>query len=1155
MSLFVPAAAAWARRHWSWSNDRQAWQERGALAVVLTGFVVLIGYGPRLAFGPRVALGAILVGGVVVLSWRGWIRLFGPVLVYDLVRTARRPQQLLLRGLYAAFLLAVLFVVYVGWGFRRDFGVRDFFTGAALDGHALADFANSFFLAFLIVQFVAACLLTPACTAPALPDDRESKTLEFLFTTDLHSREIVLGLATARLANLMLLLLTGLPVLALMQFLGGIDPRLLLAGFAFTGLTMLSLTGLAIVVAVYARNPRQAVVRTYLAALAYLVAAQLSWLLLLPVLGWASYPSTATWSSPLEVEDLVEAFNTGNPVAVVIQLMAGLGAGKSLDALLPDALGKYAWFHGLTAAGFLIWALLRLRAVTLRELVPAARPKPAKKARRRWLGVGNWPLVWKELVAERGVRLGWMGRIAVGVLVPVSFLPALGIVYYYRVLGAPHEDPEEFATAMNLWVRGMGTFVACLLLVGVATRAAESISGERRRQTLDSLLTTRLSRGAILASKWLGSIAGPRWGFAWLILIGVVGICTGGLDWRAAPTLILVWVVYAAFLAGLGLWMSVTSRTPRRALLGTLLATAVLGGGHLLFWVIGLALIPGAGGSGPTWQAWLELQAFGLTPPVALVILATPAREWGGWTAADWQWVRELVIHGLTLWVMAAAVCAAQAAIRFLAPISPRTSWPRWAGGLGLASLLLLAGWYVLRGTTAAERLRDAIAETDRLDPGWRLEDLEAKRAVIADADNGALQVPAIPDERTAARRPRWYPGKQWPTEGLDQLLQDLEPHVQLDAGQIEALTENLEDVEQTLIQARRMADFPHGRSPIEYTKDAISTLLIYTQSKRQIANLLAYDALLCAQENDGDTALADCRGMVNTAGAIGDEPGLISQLCRLACCRLALLRLERILAQTQPSERALAALQHRLEKEAEEPTLLIAARGERAIFDRFFEAMGNGDIPLQRIWYGRAFYDVNVSWLDRLMLASGLSVAHHRAAHLHFANEYVELAKLPYEAQGPGRQELSERVADLTGVVHNVVWPSGRPLTIVLQFELHKRQAIFLRCAIVLLACERYRRAHGQWPASLEMLVPQHLGRIPLDPYDGQPLRYRQRQGGIVVYSIGPDGCDNGGTLSTAPFNIKGPHAYGRADEDDKDMGYRLWDVDLRRQPPKSTK
>ena len=89
-------------------------------------------------------------------------------------------------------------------------------------------------------------------------------------------------------------------------------------------------------------------------------------------------------------------------------------------------------------------------------------------------------------------------------------------------------------------------------------------------------------------------------------------------------------------------------------------------------------------------------------------------------------------------------------------------------------------------------------------------------------------------------------------------------------------------------------------------------------------------------------------------------------------------------------------------------------------------------------------------------------------------------------------------------------------------------------------LAAERYRQARGRWPDSLADLVPGQLAALPLDPYDGQPLRWRRLPYGIVIYSVGRDGEDNGGKLDRA-----NPYTQGT------DLGVELWDVPHRRQPP----
>jgi type II secretory pathway pseudopilin PulG len=96
------------------------------------------------------------------------------------------------------------------------------------------------------------------------------------------------------------------------------------------------------------------------------------------------------------------------------------------------------------------------------------------------------------------------------------------------------------------------------------------------------------------------------------------------------------------------------------------------------------------------------------------------------------------------------------------------------------------------------------------------------------------------------------------------------------------------------------------------------------------------------------------------------------------------------------------------------------------------------------------------------------------------------------------------------------------------------------LRCAVAATALERYRLAHGRWPDSLAALVPEFLREVPTDPYDGAPLRFRRLVDQVIVYSVGADGEDDGGNVTWLHPNTPGT-----------DLGFRLWNVDRRRQPP----
>jgi hypothetical protein len=154
-------------------------------------------------------------------------------------------------------------------------------------------------------------------------------------------------------------------------------------------------------------------------------------------------------------------------------------------------------------------------------------------------------------------------------------------------------------------------------------------------------------------------------------------------------------------------------------------------------------------------------------------------------------------------------------------------------------------------------------------------------------------------------------------------------------------------------------------------------------------------------------------------------------------------------------------------------------------------------------------------------------------ASYLRAMNEAVEIARLPLEEQAPKYRAWRERY----GHVENV--GDGFCLFRRVEFALLRGHAD-LRCARAALAAERYRRSHGDWPQSLADLVPRFLPTVPLDPFDGKPLRYRKTDHGAIVYSVGEDGCDDGGDPNPPPNAIP-----------PRDVVFKLWNVDQRRQPP----
>jgi len=71
-------------------------------------------------------------------------------------------------------------------------------------------------------------------------------------------------------------------------------------------------------------------------------------------------------------------------------------------------------------------------------------------------------------------------------------------------------------------------------------------------------------------------------------------------------------------------------------------------------------------------------------------------------------------------------------------------------------------------------------------------------------------------------------------------------------------------------------------------------------------------------------------------------------------------------------------------------------------------------------------------------------------------------------------------------------------------------------------LALRAYKLAHGAYPATLADLSPQIMKTQPTDPFTaGQPFRYKRTGTSFILYSVGPDGTDDGGRpIDAGPGN-----------------------------------
>jgi hypothetical protein len=74
------------------------------------------------------------------------------------------------------------------------------------------------------------------------------------------------------------------------------------------------------------------------------------------------------------------------------------------------------------------------------------------------------------------------------------------------------------------------------------------------------------------------------------------------------------------------------------------------------------------------------------------------------------------------------------------------------------------------------------------------------------------------------------------------------------------------------------------------------------------------------------------------------------------------------------------------------------------------------------------------------------------------------------------------------------------------------EREDMRLALTRLAFALAEYRAGHGSYPAKLADLVPKYVAAVPRDIFSGGELRYKPRGDGYLLYSVGPNGKDDGG-------------------------------------------
>ncbi len=312
-----------------------------------------------------------------------------------------------------------------------------------------------------------------------------------------------------------------------------------------------------------------------------------------------------------------------------------------------------------------------------------------------------------------------------------------------------------------------------------------------------------------------------------------------------------------------------------------------------------------------------------------------------------------------------------------------------------------------------------------------------------------------------------------------------------LNPNNVEAIIFDLPANKETLEFLDRAAAIEHCRYDLDFSQEV--TQNPYLNEIKRCMQLLAEQTMLLAHQGDGEAAVKNIARQLALAQSLKKEPVQISQLVHMACVAFSRQSVEYTLNRTTLNDEQLASLQQRLSHVYQDDPMVMALIGGRCFIISYMDdpqQLGLPAIPggLLRI----------TGVLDRNFLMS-----------LKVLGQYIDAMKLPAQQRLSRCREISAEVDELS-IFYSLAKIVMSGLEKIVQIDL--RVAAEADCTRVALGIERYRLAKGSLPKVLDDLVPQYIDKVPIDPFDGKPLRYKLTEPGYIVYTIGEDGTDEGG-------------------------------------------
>ena len=321
-----------------------------------------------------------------------------------------------------------------------------------------------------------------------------------------------------------------------------------------------------------------------------------------------------------------------------------------------------------------------------------------------------------------------------------------------------------------------------------------------------------------------------------------------------------------------------------------------------------------------------------------------------------------------------------------------------------------------------------------------------------------------------------------------------------------ETVAQNLAKLQPVLEKFDKAGDLPLSRFDIGI-EQGLQVCKTRLNSVQTAALLLSLRTLHLILQGEDDAAVDSVVTMLKMIRVLDSCPTMVLHAAKAIFVANACQDIHLLLEHAHPSEKSLAKLQDALSQTIPTNTL------ERMFFaERAYQLeMARNLLPDNVA--SRFLQDKVPPLPERLSLPSSrwgrLRIRQASVRYLRNMAELIAAARRPWP------QPLDATAADAPPPTEK---PSGLLSSGAVFIRLTAETVALVRCTILTIAVERYRRQYGELPAALDDLRPAYIDSLPFDPFTGKELLFTRDEQAYVIYSVGANRRDDGASTIRKP-------------------------------------